>query len=88
MSGEHEPTRHFAVRSGMTANPQNLGANQPISSEMEHETNYAVEVLQKEYPRIRADKIRRAFESARNAAAPSTDRWDILNRARSLLSNR
>ena len=88
MSIAHEPIRHFAVRSGMTANPQNLGANQPVSPEMEHEINYAIEVLQKEYPRVRADKIRRALENARNAAAPSTDRWDILNRARSLLSNR
>ena len=63
--------------------------HQPLTSssvDLVHETNYAIEVLQKEFPKFSADKIARALNKAREAAGPSADRWQILAHARATLS--
>ncbi|MGC4073562.1 MAG: hypothetical protein QM760_13810 [Nibricoccus sp.] len=70
----------------MTANPNNFGAGSTVSPELLHETNYAIEVLEKEYPKISRSKIAQAIANARSNAVPSADRWHILQESRRLLS--
>ena len=72
----------------MTANPHNLGGESTVSPELLHETNYAIEVLEKEYPKINRAKIAQAIGNARSNAAPTADRWQILQEARRLLGAR
>jgi hypothetical protein len=72
----------------MTANPQKFGAEQSTPPDLVHEMNYAIEVLQKEYPKLTRERITRALESVRIAAPPTADRWQILQQARGLLSSK
>jgi len=73
----------------MTAkNPQHFGSDQKITPELLHETNYAIEVLEKEFPKASREKITRALQTARDSAGASADRWQILQHARRSLSAR
>jgi hypothetical protein len=72
----------------MTANPQHFGADQNITPELLHETNYAIEVLEKEFPKASREKIKHALLTARSNAGASADRWQILQHARRSLSAR
>ena len=83
-----EPLRRTAVSRAMTANPNNLGADATFPPELLHETNYAIEVLEKEFPKINRAKIAQAIGNARSNSAPTADRWQILQEARRLLSDR
>lgn len=80
-----EPPRIIAVCRAMTAKPNNLGADATVSPELLHETNYAIEVLEKEYPKINRARIAQAIGNARSNCAPSADRWQILQEARRFL---
>lgn len=77
----------IVVCGAMTANPHNFGGEATVSPELLHETNYAIEVLEKEYPKTSRAKIAQAIGNARSSAGPSADRWQILQEARRLLSN-
>ena len=65
-----------------------LGADATFPPELLHETNYAIEVLEKEFPKINRAKIAQAIGNARSNSAPTADRWQILQEARRLLSDR
>lgn len=71
----------------MTANPQHFGADSTLSPELLHENNYAIEVLEKEYPKASRAKISQAIATARSNAVPAADRWQILQQARRLLGD-
>ena len=70
----------------MRAKSPQFAAESTLSPELIHETNYAIEVLEKEYPKATRTKISEAIATARSNAAPSADRWHILQQARRLLS--
>jgi hypothetical protein len=70
----------------MTANPQSFSPDSTQSAELIHETNYAIEVLEKEFPKLTRAKISQAISTARSNAVPAADRWQILHEARRLLS--
>jgi hypothetical protein len=69
----------------MTVNPQKSGAGQSTPPDLVHEMNYAIEVLQKEYPKLSRERISRALDSVRIAAPPTADRWQIIQQTRNLL---
>jgi hypothetical protein len=70
----------------MTDNLQQSSAGSTSSPELVHETNYAIEVLEKEYPKAPRAKIAQAIATARSNSTPKADRWEILQQARRLLS--
>jgi hypothetical protein len=78
--------RDLVVDHRMTANPQKFGASPAQSPDLVHEMNYAIEVLQKEYPKLSHERIKRTLESVRIAASPASDRWQILQLTRNKLS--
>ncbi len=83
-----ELTATRLVGDDMTANSQQIGSDQNITPELLHETNYAIEVLEKEFPKASRQKIELAIQSARSSAGVSADRWQILHHARRSLSTR